>query len=127
MVTLDGLGYKFAGWEAAGGIREASGRLAWLSGAAKAEGIWSKGGKTGVPGGSKLPTTRLQTRSYKLPTCQNPGLQGLHGLHVTILQGYMAYRLLAATRSSTAWWPTRGRRIYWWFRMCLVGFCGQKH
>ena len=26
MVTLDGLGYKFAGWEAAGGIREASGR-----------------------------------------------------------------------------------------------------
>ena len=32
MVTLDGLGYKFAGWEAAGGIREASGRLAWLAG-----------------------------------------------------------------------------------------------
>jgi len=27
MVTLDGLGYKFAGWEAAGGIREASGCL----------------------------------------------------------------------------------------------------
>jgi hypothetical protein len=32
MVTLDGLGYKFAGWEAAGGIREASGRLPWLAG-----------------------------------------------------------------------------------------------
>ena len=26
IVTLEGLGYTFAGWEAAGGIREASGR-----------------------------------------------------------------------------------------------------
>ncbi len=108
MVTLDGLGYKFAGWEAAGGIREASGRLAWLSGAAKAEGIWSKGGKTGVPGGSKLPTTRLQTRSYKLPTCQNPGLQGLHGLHVTILQGYMAYRITCYIPDPQQPWCPKG-------------------
>ncbi len=84
MVTLDGLGYKFAGWEAAGGIREASGRLAWLSGAAKAEGIWSKGGKTGVPGGSKLPITFLQTTRTTRTTwtaCYNTAR--LHGLQVT--------------------------------------------
>ncbi len=54
MVTLDGLGYKFAGWEAAGGIWEASGRLAWLVGAAKAESTRLVGGKMEIQGSRKL-------------------------------------------------------------------------
>ena len=66
MVTLDGLGYKFAGWEAAGGIREASGRLAWLSGAPRIQRPRSGGGKMSVPGGWKQPTTLLQAVSFRI-------------------------------------------------------------
>ena len=51
MVTLDGLGYKFAGWEAAGGIWEASGRYPEAPGNPQAEMMCSGEGTFSFPGG----------------------------------------------------------------------------
>ena len=58
----------------------------------------------------------------KQPDCKSTGLQGLHRLH--------EYRIARTTWTSccmlgniflTAWWPTRGRRIYIYIYIKLRG------
>ena len=73
MVTLGGLGYKFAGWEAAGGIQEASG---WY--------LEAPGRQGSCPGGPQIQRTYPGEGLRLFPGCriqdhrlQDPRLQGL--------------------------------------------------
>ena len=90
MVTLDGLGYKFAGWEAAGGIREASGCLGAREAAYgphpnPAPRLFE--GNASVQGGSKLANLEhsgCQNTSYKTLSCKLTGSERLQGCKLTV-------------------------------------------
>ncbi len=97
MVTLDGLGYKFAGWEAAGGIREASGRLAWLSGALKSKGSAQGKGEIFIRGRYYKLQPLLLAATFQSTMLQATGLQAMRLPGLQRIRDYETSRLYRIT------------------------------